>query len=147
MAAYNHLQEFGNRYQDAQFYTVKSMPQLIGYEIGIAYSKYGYVVAIKTFAKRGMVMTLQQSTKLTRANAAGTLTTLVEAGLGIIADKIDHPSARQGCQVIGKATGLVGQVYQGAVVGSLIGGGPVGMAVGGLIAGAVWCTCEVLATG
>ena len=138
------LEIVGDRVQDINLHTAKSTSQVIAAAGSQLYSKYGYTIASNLFSKKAMVMTLQQSSKLTRANLAGTATMLVETGLDKIADGIGNPTVRQGCKIIGKSTGIVGQVYQGAAVGGLIGGGPVGMIAGGVIAGAVWLTCEIL---
>jgi len=122
--------------QDGQFYDSKSVPQALGYGLAKLSSKHGYQIMSKGFVKKGMVMTLQQSARLSKVNIAGGVTTLIEVGLTATGNPV--------LVTAGKLTGLTGQVIQYGGIGGMI-GGPAGLAIGLIAGGTVWAVCNWLA--
>lgn len=130
------LNDVGEAILDGQFYGSKSVPQALGYGIAKLSSKHGYQIMSKGFVKKGMVMTLQQSARLSKVNIAGGVTTLIEVGLTATGNPV--------LVTAGKLTGFTGQVIQYGGIGSMM-GGPVGLAVGLIAGGTVWAVCNWLA--
>ena len=140
--ALNQLENAVNAHSEAKMYTAKTTAELVASGITYAGSKYGYDVMRGTFVNKGMLVTLQQSAKLSRFNSVGVVTTAVDIGLGYVAANVQNSAVSTTCAVVGKGVGLLGQVTQMGGVGSVIGGLP-GIVVGAFLGFGLWFVSEI----